>query len=141
MTRIDPLTRLLQDLRADLIDYGRLKELLEIQFDAALKHQSSRLGEVAADITALVDTLDGRRQERVALAGVLLGSGREVCMAEVFKLLPAPRRPVAQSGWEALEKLVRECKALNERNCRLLMDQHEIMQRVLNREMDTYAPA
>jgi len=36
---------------------------------------------------------------------------------------------------------VKECKALNMRNCRLLMDQHDIMQRVLQTEADTYAPA
>lgn len=137
----EALSRLVQGMRADIVDYRRLRELLDVQFDAALRHQSNALVDVAANITELVDMLDGRRQERVALAGVLIGPEEPVSMQGVMRLLTESSRASLQADWETLESLVRECKQANTRNCRLLTDQHEIMRRVLNREADTYAPA
>ena len=106
-----------------------------------MRHQSQTLVEVAANIIELVDTLEQRRQERVALAGELIGSGEPVSMQGVMRLLTPSSRTVLQADWNTLEGLVRECQGANARNCRLLTEQYEIMQRVLNREADIYAPA
>lgn len=137
----EAMMQLVQGMRADIADYRRLRELLELQFNAALRHQSQTLVDVAANITELVDTLEQRRQERVVLAGELIGPGEPVSMQGVMRLLTPSSRTVLQTDWDTLEGLVRECKEANARNCRLLTEQHEIMQRVLNREADTYAPA
>lgn len=135
------MMQLVQGMRADIVDYRRLREFLELQFHGALRHQSHTLVDVAANITELVDTLEQRRQERVALASELIGPGEPVSMQGVMRLLTESSRAVVQADWDMLEGLVRECKEANARNCRLLTEQHEIMQRVLNREADTYAPA
>ena len=135
------LTQLVQGMRADIADYRRLRALLETQFEAALRHQTTGLIDVAAKITELVDTLEQRRQERIALAGALIGPEEPISMQGVMRLLAESSRASLQADWDTLEGLVRECKEANTRNCRLLTDQHEIMQRVLNREADTYAPA
>ncbi|HEX6734001.1 MAG TPA: flagellar protein FlgN [Azonexus sp.] len=141
MTRNDLFAQLTVGLNADLVDYGELKKLLAGQFDAALQHQSARLGELAEAITGLAERIEARRRQRVALVNALLVDDYAPSMDKVLALLPdAPRRMLA-GWWGELESLVRECKTLNTRSCQLLMDQHEIMQRVLNGEADIYAPA
>lgn len=137
----EALSRLVQGMHADMTDYRRLHELLDAQFEAALRHQSNHLIEIAEKITELVETLEQRRQERVALASMLTGSGQPVSMQDVVKLLTESSRPSLQACWQSLESQVRECKEANARNCRLLTDQHEMMRRILHREADTYAPA
>lgn len=127
-------------VRADLAEYSKLRALLEEQFDAALHHQSERLVHIAERMSAATDTLERRREERVALIRILLGAERAPSMTAVSNMLTETSRRVFDAWWNALESLVRECKTLNMRNCRLLTDQHEIMQRVLNGEADTYAP-
>lgn len=139
-SRAEYVARVLQTVRADLAGYRQLRELLDSQFEAALRHQSAALQEVAEQITALVDVLEQRREERVALVAKVTGQPRPDSMEPIFKLLNESSRTSVEGMWRELEHLVVECKALNARNCQLLMDQHEIMQRVLNGEVDTYAP-
>ncbi|MCW7536532.1 flagellar protein FlgN [Aquabacterium sp. A7-Y] len=141
MSAQGPLAQLLQGVRADLGDYARLHELLEAQFEAALRHQSARLGELAEQISGLAATLELRRQQRVVLAAELLGAGTRPNVAAIEPLLPPQSGATLREWWSSLEQSVRDCKALNARNCRLMMDQHEIMQRVLHPEADLYAPA
>lgn len=140
MTRKDALDAILAGLFADVGGYRALRELLDAQFDAALRHDSARIADVGERITALASAMHVRRAERVGLAARLVG--RPVGTPDaVFGLMAGPARERAESSWRELERHVSECKALNERNCRLLMEQHEIMRRVLDGEAGTYAPA
>lgn len=142
MTVREALGRLIKGVHADLGDYRTLRELLEAQFEAALKHRSAVITDVADRISALTAQLEKRRLERVALAKVLAGKQGNVTIAAVSARLPANARPAFDEWWNALEKLVQECKRLNQRNCDLLMNQHEILQRVLRTDAGgTYAPA
>jgi len=142
MTVREALGRLIKGVHADLGDYRTLRELLDAQFEAALKHRSAVIGDVADRISALTAQLEKRRIERVALAKVLAGKPNHVTIAAVSARLPASARPAFDEWWQTLEKLVQECKRLNQRNCDLLMNQHEILQRVLQAEGGgTYAPA
>ncbi|WKB54102.1 flagellar export chaperone FlgN [Eleftheria terrae] len=142
MTETTPLARLLQGVRADLTDYVRLQELLESQFEAALRHETVAMQDVAERITALAAMLEARRQDRVALLEQLLaGQAQPASIDALLPQLSPQGRATLQAWWRTLEERVRHCKALNARNCRLLMDQHEIMQRVLQPEADLYAPA
>lgn len=145
MTRREALETVVRGIVADLADYRQMKLLLEAQFEAALAHRSDAITEVGEHIVALAASMEARRVERVRLAGRLAGRvadvGEPASMAGVFALLGEAARARAQAAWRALEVLVVECKTLNARNCRLLMDQHEIMQRVLHKESDIYAPA
>lgn len=140
MNRAQALRRVAGGIAADLADYGRLKTLLAEQFDAVVRHDSARVAGIGEAIAALAGVLDRRRVERVTLAGQLAGADGASAMRGVFALLPAAVRGRVEGAWAALETRVRECKALNLRNCELLMSQYEIMQRVLDDEADTYAP-
>jgi flagellar biosynthesis protein FlgN len=142
VNRREAFTKIFHGMRADVHDYSRLRELLEVQFAAALRHRTEEIREVGERIVELVSVLDARRRERVQLASHLSDSrtGR-VTMSSVAARLQGTSRSAFDACWSALEAAVQECKALNMRNCRLLMDQHDIMQRVLNAEADTYAPA
>lgn len=142
MTVREALSRLIKGVHADLGDYRTLRELLDVQFDAALKHRSAVISDIADRISALTAQLEKRRCERVALAKVLAGKQSNVTISAVSARLPATARPAFDEWWQTLEKLVQECKRLNQRNCDLLMNQHEILQRVLQADGGgTYAPA
>jgi flagella synthesis protein FlgN len=142
MTLREALGRLIKGVHADLGDYRTLRELLDVQFDAALKHRSAVISDIADRISALTAQLDKRRAERVALAKMLVGKQSSVTISAVSARLPANARHAFDEWWQTLETLVQECKRLNQRNCDLLMNQHEILQRVLQTDGGgTYAPA
>ena len=144
MTYAEAVRRMVQGLRLDTADYQTLQELLEQQFQAALRHGTEDLSELSGRITALSQVLEGRRQERMDLSKLLLGgramSDRAVSIEAVTRRLPVSAQPAFRCEWQALERQVRRCKELNTRNCRLFMGQFEIMQRVLTPESHTYAP-
>lgn len=140
MTRAEAVQRMATGIVDDMDDYGRLRALLDEQFDAALHHRSAHIADIGGRISALAETLEGRRAERVTLARTLTGDTGPGAMAAVFAQLPPALATRLRDTWTALEARVRECKELNRRNCELLMTQHEIMQRVLATETDTYVP-
>lgn len=139
-TRGEIFRDLAKGVHADLDGYRCLRTLLDEQFEAALHHRTGSLADIAERITDVVDTIELRRAERLELARSLLGEAGPFDIGSVCGMLSETSRQAFRSSWEALENLVRECKAQNVRNGRLLMDQYEIMQRVLNGEADTYAP-
>jgi flagella synthesis protein FlgN len=113
--------------------------MLQQQFDAALRHRAAELGAVAESISALVDVLQLRRQQRVALVQRLLGP--TATMMQAFALLKNTARERMEADWKTLEQSVIECKRLSKRNGDLLVEQYSIMQRVLHGEEQIYAPA
>jgi len=141
MKQREAIKRIFAGMRADLDDYRSLRELLEAQFEAALQHRTEALTEIGERIIAVTSILEQRRKERQQLVASVLPQGTPLSMAAVADRLQGASRAAFESCWKALESAIRECKILNMRNCRLLMDQYEIMQRVLNVQSDTYAPA
>ena len=133
------LARLLRDLHADRSAYARLRELLEAQFQAALRHRSEQLAALAADIVALVEQLDQRRAVRSELLLALLGRNSKPSVEALLQRLSGASAQTLAAAWQGLEQQVIECKALNLRNCQLITDQHALMQRVLGVEEATYA--
>ena len=141
MNRNESLLQMARGINADLGDYAKLKRLQQAQFDAALQHRPADLTALAEAISALTEVLEARRQQRVELAAGLLPGGGEKAersMNDVFALLPESSYRMVGAWWQQLEELVRECQVQNRRTCQLLMDQHEIMQRVLDGENDVY---
>ncbi|MCX2861695.1 flagellar export chaperone FlgN [Paucibacter sp. PLA-PC-4] len=133
------LARLLRDLHADRSAYARLRELLEEQFQAALRHRSEQLSALAADIVALVEQLDQRRAVRSELLLALLGRNSKPSVEALLQRLSGASAQTLAAAWQGLEQQVTECKALNLRNCQLITDQHALMLRVLGVEEVTYA--
>ncbi|MFT3857263.1 MAG: flagellar export chaperone FlgN [Aquabacterium sp.] len=139
MSRRDALARLLTDLQADLDAAHGLQTLLEQQFQAALRHEGSTLSELGPRIVAQVEAMEARRAMRVRLVARLLGSAQAPSMGALAETLPRPIQTALRREWQALESSVRHCKALNQRNCELIVAQHALMNRVLNGEDHTYA--
>lgn len=138
MTRDQAVARLMAGVKADLAATGTVQGLLERQFDAALRHRSAELAELAGHLMPALEAMEQRRVQRVALVRALLGPGGD--MATLIASLAAPAGAVLAADWHALEQLVIECKRLNTRNSALLTEQYSIMQRVLHGEEETYAP-
>lgn len=138
MTRDQAVAKLAAGIQADLAASSTLLELLERQFDAALRHRTAQLGELAEQLMPALDAMEQRRAQRVALVRALLGPGAD--MAQLIAGLAAPARAALAADWHALQQMVLECKRLNERNSALLTEQFSIMQRVLHGEEQLYAP-
>ncbi|WEF34053.1 flagellar export chaperone FlgN [Pseudoduganella chitinolytica] len=138
LSRQDAMKQLLQGLVDDKAGYAELLQLLDEQFDAAIRHQRERLGSIASAIAALVDTLEARRARRVELATLLAGPAPS--MAAIFALLRPESRVRVQDDWAELEQMVSAAKAGGKRNGDLLAEQYTIMQRVLHGEDQLYEP-
>jgi flagellar biosynthesis protein FlgN len=144
MTPAMSMRRILAGVLGDVADYRRLRDLLEAQFAAALRHRAQDISDIVNRILELTAVLEARRRERVALAGVLLtgnASGARVTLQAVAERLPVPVRAQFDDCCVTLEALVKECRRLNRRNCNLLTAQHDIMQRLLKTERYIYEPA
>jgi flagella synthesis protein FlgN len=139
LSRQDAMRQLLAGIAEDLLAYPALHELLQQQFQAALRHKASELGPVAEAISTLVDTMQARRALRVALVQRLVGP--QGTMLQAFALLKNAAREKMEADWSTLEQAVIACKALSKRNGDLLVEQYTIMQRVLHGEEQIYAPA
>jgi flagella synthesis protein FlgN len=141
MTPNKRMQRLLVGLRDDLADYRRLRDLLDAQFAAALKHRADEIRDVVTRILEVTAVLEGRRRERVELVGLLLaGETAAPPMQALSARLPAAIRKNYDAGCAALELRLRECKRLNRRNCHVLTAQHDIMRQVLDPEGCIYGP-
>jgi flagella synthesis protein FlgN len=138
MTRQQAGARLVDGVGEDLAACAEICLLLERQFDAAVRHQSAHLAELAQQLTPLLDAMEARRQQRVALVRALLG--QNASMAGFIASLAEPARARVANQWRELEALVLQCKGATTRNSTLMAEQFSVMQRVLHGEEETYAP-
>ncbi|WP_371865122.1 flagellar protein FlgN [Massilia eburnea] len=138
LSRQDAMKMLLDGIKADLQTYQQMLDLIAQQFEAAVRHQSERLGEIAKEIGALVDVLEARRAQRVELATRLTGPAPS--MEQVFALLKPEPRARLEADWAQLEAMVQTAREMGRRNADLLAEQYTIMQRVLHGDDQTYEP-
>ncbi len=129
---------LLDGIKADLQSYQQMLDLIAQQFEAAIRHQSEKLGDIAKEIGALVDVLEARRAQRVELATRLVGP--QPSMEQVFTLLKPEARARLEGDWAQLEGMVQTAREMGRRNADLLAEQYTIMQRVLHGDDQTYEP-
>ena len=138
MTRDQAVARLLDGIGADMTACSTIRDLLERQFQAAMRHRAAELTLLAEELTPELDAMEQRRRQRVQLVRALLGP--QATMDDLFGSLPGSLRTRGQTGWDKLEALVRDCKQATVRNGNLMAEQFTIMQRLLHGEDDTYAP-
>jgi flagella synthesis protein FlgN len=138
MTRQQANALLVDGVQADVRDSAEVLALLERQFEAALRHRSGELTQLAELLGPLLDAMEARRQQRVALVRALLGP--EATMNELIATLAGSARNALAANWRDLEQMVIECKRMTTRNSALLAEQFSIMQRVLHGEEQVYAP-
>lgn len=138
MTRQQANGILAEGVHADVRDGAAILDLLERQFDCAVRHRSLELTQLAEELTPLLDAMEARRQQRLSLVRALLGP--EASMDAFFATLEAGLRPGLEAAWQELETIVTACKQATARNGALLAEQHSVMQRVLHGEEQIYAP-
>ena len=138
LTRDQAVAALLDGIQADIQACSVLRDLLERQFQAALRHRGAELGELAGELMPQLDAMEQRRQQRVKLVRAL--HGLDATMDTLLASLAAPQRARAGADWERLEGLVRDCQQATVRNSGLMAEQYTVMQRVLHGEEQLYAP-
>jgi flagella synthesis protein FlgN len=138
LTREQAHAELAGDVHADLETCAAVFDLLQRQFDAAVRHQGATLAALAAELAPLLETMETRRARRVALVRALLGP--DATMAVLIDGLAEPARARLAADWAELEQRVRACKQATTRNGNLLAEQFSVMQRVLHGEEQLYAP-
>jgi flagella synthesis protein FlgN len=138
LTRAQAAGVLADGVRADLDACNAIGALLERQFEAAVRHRSTVLAELATELAPLLDAMEARRRQRVALVRAL--GGAAATMAGFIADQPEPARTRLAADWQRLEQLVLACQAATTRNSALLAEQYSVMQRVLHGEEATYAP-
>lgn len=129
-----------EGLRRTHQGYERLQQLLERQFQAALRHSAAEIGEVSDEITSQVALLENQGKRDRELLTALLGSesGRP-SVRELLRRLPRQKAEPLLLRWRALQRLLSHCKTLNLRNNQLMTEQQELMQQLLGREEHIYA--
>ncbi|MGH8854021.1 MAG: flagellar export chaperone FlgN [Telluria sp.] len=138
ITRQQANLLLADGVQADVRDSAEVLALLERQFEAALRHRSAELTTLAELLAPLLDAMEARRQQRVALVRALLGEAGT--MTQFIASLAEPGQGALAAAWADLETTVQACKAATTRNGALLAEQFTVMQRVLHGEDHTYAP-
>jgi flagella synthesis protein FlgN len=138
MTRDQALARLLDGIQDDIRSCTTIRDVLERQFQAALRHRGAELATLAGELTPQLDTMEQRRQQRVQLVRALFG--QQAGMDQLFSSLPDAQRGTTSAAWDQLEQLVRDCKRATTRNTNLMAEQHSVMQRLMHGEDQTYAP-
>ena len=139
LTRDQAVGQVLEGIQADLGACGVIRDLLERQFRAALRHRSAELAALAESLTPQLDAMEQRRVQRVLLVRAL--HGQQAVMDQFFANLPAAQREQSLAAWRQLEQLVVDCQEATVRNRSLMAEQHSVMQRVLHGDDQTYAPA
>ena len=131
-----------QGLQQDALLYTALRDLLQQQFHAALRHSATDMEQVALQITGVVQKLDVTRQARSDHVRALLPDGAPLSMRAALAQLQPPLQQQLGQLWAQLEAQVLHCKELNVRNCQLIMEQAELMRTVIvgNVPSDIYAP-
>lgn len=122
---------LAQGMQQDIQGYQSLRDLLHEQFHAALRHDAAAMEQVALCISAQAEQLAQSTQVRRTHVSTLLPGASQLSMRAAFALLKPPLQQQMQALWERLETLVQECKAMNVRNCGLIMEQAELMHQVI----------
>ena len=133
------LREFMLDIQTDRHDYTALETLLAQQFSAALAQDGAALAQVAEEIHSLLDRLQRHQQRRQQLLRELMPATTRRTPGDFFASLPAAVGSRCTVPWQALCAQAAHCKQLNERNGILLQGQHELYQRVLFGESDTYA--
>ncbi|MFC4762311.1 flagellar export chaperone FlgN [Dyella koreensis] len=130
------LKQALEELDGEVSAYRRLSSMLDKQFQVATRLDTASLACVSEAIAQEVHCLEGRRRQRSQLLTVA---------STLANRLPAARGTVAHRAVEQrcteLKELATICKAATLRNGQLLASQYDAMQRVLQGERHTYAPA
>jgi len=138
LTRQQANALLLDGVRLDLNEAAIIHTLLEKQFEAAVRHRSAELTALADGLAPMLESMEGRRQQRLQLVRALLG--QQATMEQYMaSLVPAARTTFA-AAWSELEGIVRACQEATLRNGQLLAEQYSTMQRVLHGEDGLYAP-
>lgn len=139
MKSADAVVQLLRDLHADGFGYKLLRDLLEAQFQGALKHDAEALLRVGGEIETLCGQMEQRRAKREELLGSLLKQPPRPSMKRLIEALPGAAARTLAGLWAEVEQQLHVCKELNLRNCRLIMEQQEMMQRLLGEDGGVYA--
>ncbi|MHC8306797.1 flagellar export chaperone FlgN [Pseudomonas sp. PB3P13] len=143
MTQRAQLLRVIeQDLAEDLSGYEQMSGLMTNLYDWLMARDCPQIELANQQISSLVDaaSLRARRRTKVLHAVRLSGDARS--MEQLFTLLAPERSALLETHWSTLTERVMRCRALNERNGKLLAMHSDILQQLFNQQPESiYHPS
>lgn len=132
------LAELARGIQADTARCGALLPLLERQQRLLAATDAEGLAEVGSAIQTHLAALQESAGRRVRCLTALGLPADANGMKRLFQRLPASLSNTLSAQWQALEKALAQCKALNERNGELLATQRLILAELTGRKSEDY---
>lgn len=138
--RSECVTRIVVDVDADLGDYRRLIETLDVLHGALVNEQLDTLARAHDRAAQLVSRLQVRARRRVQCLEQAFGEASANTIAPVLQWLDTPARETFSARWQALQASAARCKASNARNLQDIGTRLQVLDAVLSPASATYAP-
>ncbi|AJE99045.1 flagellar export chaperone FlgN [Pandoraea apista] len=138
--RSECVARIVADVDADLGDYGRLIDTLDVLHRALVDEQLDTLGRAHDRAAQLVSRLQVRARRRVQCLAQAFGEASTHTMAPVLQWLDTPARQTFSARWETLQACAARCKASNARNLQDIGTRLHALDVVLSPVPATYSP-
>lgn len=133
--------QLFADVVADSVGYRKLVQLLEDQFAAAMRLDTTALGSLSKAIAAEADAIELRRHYRVERLGNAPGALQALGQRLLAGEKQAEQRAALAERCSEVRALATRCQVLTKRNGGLMAAQYEAMQRLVHGERHIYVPA
>lgn len=110
---------IIEALRAELLDYGAVLNLLHLQQEALLSRTSDLIREVEQNLATQLAMLSGQRSYRKSLILALTQSRMEPALRETMQFFPEPMRPLVAALAEEIGRLAGRVRLHEQQNQRL----------------------
>lgn len=132
--RLQLVRDILRGIGIDQQSYRQLRKLLEQQRICMIRRDCEALAEVNRTIEQHYDALKAQATQRRDALRMLGLEPDSSGIEQLLNWLPGPQRLAAHALWSELESLVTVCKAYNEKNGELLIQQYEFARAFLGEE-------
>lgn len=135
MSRREQLLQALElHVHQDCNDYAALEALMQALYEQLMRRDCLRIEQSNRQISECLERLSAHATWRSKALAAFGLKADKASMARVFKQYPPARAAALAKAWQRLEALTQSCRALNERNGRLLAMHNDILAQLLAAE-------
>lgn len=133
---------ILHELNEDIRLYSGLADDLKQQYGLLMNRDTQALMAHNAKMSPVMSTLNDHAEQRMRLLRQLGLSADSSGMETLLAKLPEPTRSKSLTQWQQLYELTVKCQSLNDANGRLLSQQKQMIDRLINPAQEhVYGPS